>query len=403
MTEIAENSRRRVGPSILRAPSRESAGRRDPQHARDNETGEDDDCLEGRPTDIDRAEEGRRSDPAPSRRPRVERAGARMRRMPASPDEASRRTHAVDDPVRYVIAALEGFGGRLTGEDRAALAAAGELADEQTAVVALVVCDIADLGAAGADRVVKAAPSAPWEEIVASAVGKWLEDPAIVAAVFPHTTLGRHAARLCAVAAGETAMVGAHHISQKGVVRSAFGGTMDVSHSGARILTAQSGARIARRSCRHEARPFERELCAPAARRGVEDLGRIAVNADDIDLEEAPFILAAGAGVRDWTAFEEAARRLNATRAGTRIACDQGHLPRSRQIGASGRASTADVYVALGVSGAIQHLQGIEGCARVIAVNIDPFAPIFKRADLSIVADADSTLRALVARIEERR
>ena len=132
----------------------------------------------------------------------------------------------------------------------------------------------------------------------------------------------------------------------------------------------------------------------------IDDLGLESRAADEIALEEAPFILAAGAGLKDWEAFASVARRLNATRAGTRVVCDQALMPRDRQVGASGRIVDAECYVALGISGAVQHLQGIESCDRVVAVNTDAAAPIMKRADLAIIGDANAILAALHEKLE---
>jgi electron transfer flavoprotein alpha subunit len=137
----------------------------------------------------------------------------------------------------------------------------------------------------------------------------------------------------------------------------------------------------------------------PTSRSRIEDLGTLPARADSLPLEEAPVVLSGGAGVKDWSMFDAAAKALQATRAGTRVACDLGHLPRDRQVGASGRITRAEVYLAFGLSGAAQHLQGIEGCRKVIAVNQDPYAPIFKRADLGATADADAVLAALLRRL----
>ncbi len=119
------------------------------------------------------------------------------------------------------------------------------------------------------------------------------------------------------------------------------------------------------------------------------------LSVEDLPLSEAALIFSAGDGVKDWAAFHQAARAANAATAGSRVVCDAGLLEKKRQVGTSGQSVTADVYVAFGISGAVQHLQGIAGCANVIAVNIDPESPIMKRADLGIVADANAVLKAM--------
>ncbi len=87
---------------------------------------------------------------------------------------------------------------------------------------------------------------------------------------------------------------------------------------------------------------------------------------------------------------------LGATRAGSRVVCDEGHLPRDRQVGASGSVVTARCYLAFGISGAPQHLQGITGVSHVVAINTDLHAEMIKRADLAIIADAQEVMPALI-------
>jgi electron transfer flavoprotein alpha subunit len=149
-----------------------------------------------------------------------------------------------------------------------------------------------------------------------------------------------------------------------------------------------------------EARPVALEsLSIPETRiRVLED---VKTDPGTIPLTEADLILSAGNGVTDWDAFHRLAAALGAAEAGSRVVCDAGHLPRSRQIGASGLLVEPRCYVALGIAGASQHLQGIAACERVIAVNTDLHAEMIKRADLAIVADAQAVMPALVAKLEE--
>jgi electron transfer flavoprotein alpha subunit len=129
---------------------------------------------------------------------------------------------------------------------------------------------------------------------------------------------------------------------------------------------------------------------------GIEDLGVVAGDAQSVALEEAEFILAAGNGVTDLELFEQLARTLGAATGASRVAVDDGRFPRHKQIGASGRTVQARGYLALGISGAVQHLQGIKDCRHVMAVNLDPSAPIAQRAEMTVVADAQALMRALL-------
>jgi electron transfer flavoprotein alpha subunit len=126
------------------------------------------------------------------------------------------------------------------------------------------------------------------------------------------------------------------------------------------------------------------------------------IDPDRLPLGETDFIISAGNGVTDWNAFSELAGLLGATRGGSRVVCDAGHLARDRQIGASGTVVTARCYLAFGIAGAPQHLQGITEVRHVIAVNTDLHAEMIKRADLAIVADAQKVMPALIRYVRER-
>ncbi|WP_315835332.1 electron transfer flavoprotein subunit alpha/FixB family protein [Bradyrhizobium prioriisuperbiae] len=123
----------------------------------------------------------------------------------------------------------------------------------------------------------------------------------------------------------------------------------------------------------------------------------------DLVLPEASFILSAGTGVEDWHTFTALARALSATIGATRAICDTGLLPRDRQIGASGQIVSPACYIALGISGAPQHVQGLRDCEQVIAVNTDLHAAMIKRADLAIIADVQKVMPALLDALRPRK
>jgi electron transfer flavoprotein alpha subunit len=117
-----------------------------------------------------------------------------------------------------------------------------------------------------------------------------------------------------------------------------------------------------------------------------------------VDITRANFLIALGGGVREAAEFEELSRiadRLHATVAVSRPAVDAGFATPARQVGQSGKTVRPRVYLALGVSGAVQHLAGIRGADTIIAVNIDPDAPIFHVAHYGAVADLFDVARAL--------
>jgi electron transfer flavoprotein alpha subunit len=135
----------------------------------------------------------------------------------------------------------------------------------------------------------------------------------------------------------------------------------------------------------------------------IEDLGAVAVDPASIPMAEAEFILSGGNGVKDWALFHRAAVALGATEGASRVAVDDGFMSRDRQVGASGIWVTARVYLAVGISGAIQHLQGIGACDKVIAINLDPGCDMIKRADLSVIGDSAAILQALIERVAAHR
>jgi electron transfer flavoprotein alpha subunit len=109
-----------------------------------------------------------------------------------------------------------------------------------------------------------------------------------------------------------------------------------------------------------------------------------------VDLSDAKIIVAGGRGVTDAAGFEllrELAAALGAGLAGTRVAFEEGWIPVSNQVGQTGVTVRPDLYIACGVSGAIQHRAGMMDSKFIVAINKDPYAPIFKVADWGIVGD----------------
>ena len=133
------------------------------------------------------------------------------------------------------------------------------------------------------------------------------------------------------------------------------------------------------------------------------DMGLQASIASDIALEEADFIVSAGNGVANLTTLAKLADTLGASVGASRVVVDDGKLPRDKQIGATGKTVTASTYMAVGISGAVQHLQGIKDCRHVIAINKDASAPMIKRADLSIIGDAEAIMQALIIELEKAK
>ena len=134
-----------------------------------------------------------------------------------------------------------------------------------------------------------------------------------------------------------------------------------------------------------------------------QNLGLKTIATEQVALEEADLIVSAGNGVTNVATFERLALTLDAAVGASRVAVDDGKFSRDKQIGASGKTVTASTYIAIGISGAVQHLQGIKDCRHVIAINRDNSAPIVKRADLTIIGDAEAIMQALINAIAEAK
>lgn len=129
---------------------------------------------------------------------------------------------------------------------------------------------------------------------------------------------------------------------------------------------------------------------------------RFRESASTVDLTAAPVIVSVGRGIGEQEnipIIEELATALGAELAASRPICDNGWLPMERQVGSSGQTVSPKLYLAVGISGAIQHLVGMKGSKAVIAINKDENAPIFEVADFGVVGDLFEIVPALTKAI----
>ncbi|WHY02442.1 electron transfer flavoprotein subunit alpha/FixB family protein [Neobacillus sp. DY30] len=124
----------------------------------------------------------------------------------------------------------------------------------------------------------------------------------------------------------------------------------------------------------------------------------------DIRLEDARIIIAGGRGLggsEGFTDLQVLANVLGGTVGASRAACDAGWVPSNLQVGQTGAVVAPDLYIAVGISGASQHLAGITNAKSVVAINTDPEAPIFKRANIGVIADYKTVIQALTEKLKK--
>ena len=172
------------------------------------------------------------------------------------------------------------------------------------------------------------------------------------------------------------------------------------------LVTMQIGAFRAEQAKKGESaaavRAVDPEIDASAIRQKPEPPFQEARQA--VDLSQAQRIVAVGRGIKGpehLPLAENLAGALGAELAASRPICDAGWLPMERQIGSSGQTVAPKLYVAVGISGAIQHVVGMKGTRTIVAINKDPEAPIFEIADYGYVGDLFEFLPALTAELKK--
>lgn len=151
-------------------------------------------------------------------------------------------------------------------------------------------------------------------------------------------------------------------------------------------------------------KPVSAELKAEQVRTKPLELFREAKQA--VDLTQAPVLVSVGRGIKapeNIPMAEKLAKLMGGEISASRPICDEGWLPMDRQIGSSGQTVVPKLYLALGISGAIQHVVGMKGSRTIAAINKDPNAPIFEVADYGIVGDLFEVVPAMIEELEKTK
>jgi electron transfer flavoprotein alpha subunit len=305
----------------------------------------------------------------------------------------------VEQPEFFIIVVPDLPEGRLDRTDRQVLGAARKLADAGSGAVVVVgaTVDEASLGQAGTDRFVPLSdhsdPEARITELVA--VMNALSPRYVL---LPESEEGADIARRLAARTGLGLTVGIEALGPKQVIRPCGAGRQEWAGDLTPLMTLAPDRVSAWEGDAHEILPLETMPEKPVLAPARMTVGALqSADPATMNLGDAPFVVSAGRGVTDFTAFRSTVRALHATPGASRVVCDNGDMPRATQVGASGTILDALCYVALGIAGAPQHLQGLGRVEHVVAVNTDLHAAMVARAGLAIIADAQAVMPALCA------
>ncbi len=250
----------------------------------------------------------------------------------------------------------------------------------------------------------------------AHALKSFLEKHPARLVLMPHTYQVRDFVPKLATALGSTAITDAVGYKYEGgkllFTRQMFQGKFvaDVSFAGTGpcFVTFQNGAfRVDKVEAGGSAAPVETvnvDVPEGTVRNKPQEVFKEAKQA--VDLTQAEIIVSVGRGIREQKNIEIAkqlADALGGELAASRPICDNGWLPMDRQIGSSGQTVAPKLYLALGISGAIQHIVGMKGAKSIVAINKDSEAPIFEIADYAVVGNLFDILPALIEEVKKAK
>ena len=223
---------------------------------------------------------------------------------------------------------------------------------------------------------------------------------------FPHTYQTRDFAPALAARINRPLVTDCVAVRNGGYVRPMFQGKLqaDIAIDGAHMATFQIGAYRADAMKTGSAAVRKASISIDASKIRQKPEAPFKEAKQAVDLSQAERIVSVGRGIKGQEHLQLAqqlAQAIGAEIAASRPICDAGWLPMDRQIGSSGQTVAPKLYVALGISGAIQHLVGMKGARTIVAINKDPEAPIFEIADYGIAGDLFEVVPAMIAELNK--
>lgn len=312
---------------------------------------------------------------------------------------------------KAIIVYLESADGQIVKVSLEALNAAKQYAAKSGKGVAAVLIGAADAAADaatyGVDEILTVSADSYQPEAYAAALAEICTNCNTETLFVGSTRDGKELAARVAAALNAGCVTDATALAENGWVRSVYGGSLmeTVSVSGKAVISVRSGTFGKPEQDPALTASVTEVAVAPCELRAVvkEAVKELSEN---VNLEDAEVIVAGGHGMGSAENFQlvyELAELLGGMVGASRPAIDDGWAPRNRQIGQSGKIVAPKLYIACGISGAIQHVSGMTGSGFIVAINKDENAPIFDVADVCIVGNVTDILPLMIEEIKSHK
>ena len=317
-----------------------------------------------------------------------------------------------------IFLVLEERSGRISRASWEAAAAANQLAAGQPVTAVVLGAQTEALAAEAAQKIfakvirVEHPLLAPYTaDGFTAALHQLIQKESAAYIVFPHTYQVRDyapalATRMGQVLLGDVVSIGEGPVFTRQLMQGRLNGAYRHTGSGPCFFSVQAGAFRAETNAEPQRAQTVTEIFSPsiaAAQIRTKPGEPFRGGAQTVDLGSAQLIVSVGRGIREAeniSLVQELASALGAELAASRPICDAGWLPMERQVGSSGQSVAPKLYLAVGISGAIQHLVGMKGSQCIVAINKDPDAPIFEIANYGIVGDLFEVVPALTEAVK---